>query len=125
MAGGMLAATLRDFGRYGLLMMNEGKAKNRQLVSSEWVHDATTADRESVAYGNLYEDYPLGYGYQWWLFPGGRFEGQGVYGQFVFVAPEDRVVIIKLSYWPEAWVDDMEFESYAFFDAVIDALNGI
>ena len=124
LSGGMLAATLRDYGRYGLLMMNEGRAGDRQVISAEWVQEATTPDREAVAYGNLYEGYPLGYGYQWWLFPNGRFEGQGVYGQFIYVAPAADVVIIKLSHWPEAWVDDAELESYAFFDAAIDALRG-
>jgi CubicO group peptidase (beta-lactamase class C family) len=125
LAGGMLAASLRDYGRYGLLMMRGGKSGDRQIVSPEWVTEATTPDREAVDYGNLYEGYPLGYGYQWWLFPNGRFEGQGVYGQFVYVAPEDDVVIIKLSYWPDAWVEELEYESYAFFEAAIAALNDI
>lgn len=125
MAGGMLAASLRDYGRFGLLMMNGGRAGNRQIISSNWVQEATTADRDAVAYGSLYEDYPLGYGYQWWLFPDGRFEGQGIYGQLIFVAPDEGVVIVKLSAWPEAWVDEMEFESYTFFDAVINALAEI
>ena len=125
LSGGMLAATLRDYGRYGLLMMNGGRAGDRQVISAEWVREATTPDRDAVAYGNLYEDYPLGYGYQWWLFPNGRFEGQGVYGQFIYVAPEDDVVIIKLSHWPDAWVDEAELESYAFFDAAIEALDNL
>jgi hypothetical protein len=122
MSGGMLAASLRDYGRFGLLMLNEGKAGERQIVSPGWVQEATTPDRAAVDYGVLYEDYPLGYGYQWWLFPGGNFEAQGVYGQLIFVAPKDDVVIVKLSAWPEAWVDDLEAESYAFFEAVIAAL---
>lgn len=123
MSGGGLNATLRDYGRFGLMMARGGKANGRQLVSREWVQAATTADREAVRYGNLYEDYPLGYGYQWWLFDNGHFEAQGVYGQFIYVAPQDEVVIVKLSDWPEAWVDELEFESYAFFDAVIGALE--
>ena len=123
MAGGMLGASLRDYGRFGLLMLNGGKLNGKQLVSEEWVKAATTADREAVDYGNLYVDYPLGYGYQWWLLPNGHFEAQGIYGQLVYVAPEDAVVIVKLSYWPEPLVDSMEFESYAFFNAVIAALK--
>jgi len=122
MAGGMLAASLRDYGRYGLMMSNGGRLNGKQHVSEEWVQAATTADREAVDYGNLYEDYPLGYGYQWWLLPNGHFEAQGVYGQLVYVAPEEDVVIVKLSYWPDAWVDSMEYESYTFFNAVIEAL---
>lgn len=121
-AGGLLA-TLRDFGRFGLLFANGGKANGKQLVSPEWIAAATTPDRPAIQYGHLYEDYPLGYGYQWWLFDNGRFEAQGVYGQLIYVAPAEHVVIVKLSYWPDAWVDDMEAESYAFFQAVIDALR--
>jgi CubicO group peptidase (beta-lactamase class C family) len=123
MAGGMLAAALRDYGRYGLMMLNGGKSGGKQIVSADWVSAATTADRDAVDYGNLYEGYSFGYGYQWWLFPNGRFEAQGIYGQFVYVAPQDDVVIVKLSYWPEPWVDEMELESYAFFDAVLAALR--
>jgi len=123
MSGGMLEAALRDYGRFGLLIMNGGKAGDRQLVPADWVRAATSAGSDAVSYGKLYEGYPLGYGYQWWLFPDGNFEAQGIFGQLIFVAPAERVVIVKLSAWPEAWVDDMEFESYAFFDAVVDALR--
>jgi len=125
MAGGLLVASLRDFGRLGLLMMNKGKVGGRQIISADWVRDATTADRDAIAYGNLYENYPLGYGYHWWLLPGGRYEGQGIFGQLLYVAPDAGVVIVKLSAWPDPWVDDMEFESYAFFEAVIDVLGDL
>jgi len=122
MAGGMLAASLRDYGRFGLMMSNRGKLDGVQHVSKKWVRAATRADRDAVDYGNLYEGYPMGYGYQWWLFPSGKFEAQGIYGQFIYIAPKDDVVIIKLSYWPQPWIVPLEIESYAFFNAVIDAL---
>ena len=123
MSGGGLLATLRDYGRFGLILADGGRANGRQLISSQWIRAATTPDRAPIQFGNLYPDYPLGYGYQWWLFPDGRFEAQGVYGQLIFVAPAERVVIVKLSYWPEAWVEALEAESYAFFEAAIDALR--
>lgn len=123
MSGGGLTAALRDYGRFGLMMARGGMANGRRLISGDWVRAATTADRAAIRYGKLYEDYPLGYGYQWWLFEDGRFEAQGIYGQLIYVAPEDDVVIVKLSNWPDAWVDELEFESYAFFDAVIEALR--
>jgi hypothetical protein len=123
MAGGMLAASLRDYGRFGLLMSNGGRSNGKQIVAADWVAAATTAAGDAVAYANLYEGYASGYGYQWWLFPNGHFEAQGIYGQLVYVAPEEGVVIVKLSYWPEPWIVEMELESYAFFNAVIDALE--
>ena len=51
---GVLGAALRDYGRYGLMMANGGRSNGRQVVSSDWVADATTADRQAVEYGNLY-----------------------------------------------------------------------
>jgi CubicO group peptidase (beta-lactamase class C family) len=104
------------------MMLNRGKSNGEQHVSKKWVRAATKPDREAIAYGNLYEGYPLGYGYQWWLFPGGQFEAQGIYGQFIYVAPKDDVVIVKLSYWDEPWLVPLEIETYAFFNAVIAAL---
>ena len=59
-----------------------------------------------------------------WLFPDGRFEAQGLFGQLIYIAPDQNVVIVKLSAWPEGVVDEMEFESYAFFEAAISALEG-
>ena len=123
MAGGMLAASLRDFGRYGLLMLNKGKAGARQVISENWIEEATTPDSAAIDYGALYDGYPLGYGYQWWLFPDGRFEAQGLFGQLIYIAPDENVVIVKLSAWPEGVVEEMEFESYVFFEAVINALK--
>ena len=123
LSGGGLNATLRDYGRFGLMMAHGGKANGRQLISQDWVKAATTADRDAIQYGNLYEGYPLGYGYQWWLFENGRFEAEGIYGQLIYIAPEADVVIVKLSNWPDSWVDELEFESYAFFDAVVEALK--
>ncbi len=123
MAGGMLAASLRDFGRYGLLMLSKGKAGARQVISENWIEEATTPDSAAVDYGALYDGYPLGYGYQWWLFPDGRFEAQGLFGQLIYIAPDENVVVVKLSAWPEGVVEEMEFESYVFFEAVINALK--
>jgi len=120
---GDFMATLRDYGRFGLLLLNNGQANGKQLLSKNWVQEATKPDRDPIQYGKLYPNYPLGYGYQWWLFPNGRFEAQGVYGQMIYVAPDADVVIVKLSHWPEAWVDVLEKECYVFFDAITEYLE--
>ncbi|MCW5560121.1 MAG: serine hydrolase, partial [Verrucomicrobiae bacterium] len=117
------SATLRDYGRFGLLALHQGKANGRQIVSPEWFREATSPQHPAVGFGKLYEGYPLGYGYCWWLRPNGDFTGQGAFGQFVYVAPRAHAVIVKQSHWPEEWVDDMEMESLAVFDAIIDALG--
>lgn len=125
MAGAALAATLRDYGRFGQMILAGGEADGRRLVSSDWLDAATTADREAIQYGNIDEDNSIGYGYQWWLIEDGRFEAQGIYGQFIHVVPHENVVIVKLSYWADPWVDSIETECRAFFNAVIEATRSL
>src|SRR5438876_422877 len=87
--------TLRDYGRFGLLMVN-GNANGHRVVSAEWIKSATVPSRPPLQFGKLYENYPLGYGYGWWLFENGRYEAVGMFGQFVYIAPKENVVIVKL-----------------------------
>ena len=125
MAFGGLNVTLRDYGRFGLLMAYEGEWQGRRLLPEGWVERATVPRSLQVQHGKLYPDYPLGYGYQWWCFPGpGRaFTGQGVYGQLLMVDPSLDLVVVKTSAWPVAWDDAKEKESYAFFEAVRERLR--
>jgi CubicO group peptidase (beta-lactamase class C family) len=57
-------STCRDLARFGVLMLNNGKWGDRQVVSSDWVHAAT---------GQASTKLNAGYGYLWWLNrPGGH-----------------------------------------------------
>ncbi|MGE3313145.1 MAG: serine hydrolase domain-containing protein [Limisphaerales bacterium] len=117
------AASLRDYGRFGLLALHRGRLNGRQLVSEKWFAEATSPQHPAVGFGKLYPDYPLAYGYCWWILPNGDFTGQGAFGHFVYVAPRANVVIVKHSHWPKEWVDEMEMETAVFFDAVVAALG--
>jgi CubicO group peptidase (beta-lactamase class C family) len=125
MAFGGLNVTLRDYGRFGLLMAREGRVGGKQLLPAGWVERATVPRSAQVMHGKLYPDYAMGYGYQWWCFPppGRAFTGQGVFGQLLMVDPELDLVVVKTSAWPVAWDDAKEAESYAFFDAVRDQVK--
>jgi CubicO group peptidase (beta-lactamase class C family) len=89
-----LNATLRDYGRFGLLLANDGMVEGREVVPAAWVRTATTAAHEQLAAGRM----PglFGYGYQTWILPGARrqFALRGVRGQFVFVDATARVVLV-------------------------------
>ncbi len=116
--GGMgLNARLRDYARFGLL-------HTRQLpgiLRPNWVTEATTPSDASVEHYKLYEGSPLGYQYQWWSFPNGAFEAQGIHGQFVYVNRDEDLVVAQNSAWPEAWVFRSELEFYALMEAIEDA----
>jgi CubicO group peptidase (beta-lactamase class C family) len=86
-------AVLRDYGRLGLMVLEGGRANGRQVISADWLKQATVP---TVA------DQPgLGYGYQWWTVPGTHaYMAMGLQGQYIFIDPETRTVVVKLSYFP-------------------------
>ncbi len=97
-----LAATLRDYARFGRLFLNEGRRADRQVVPAAWVEASVrpgvTAMAPDAAFGAGF-----GYGYQWWVPDGdeGDFLAMGIWGQFVYVHPVHRVVIVKTSTDPD------------------------
>ncbi len=123
-----LGATLRDYARFGLFMSQMGAWQGRQLLPRSWIEAATSPDSPQVQPGKLYPGYPLGYQYQWWVLPAAMgelrgFEGQGIYGQFLYVNPTEDVVIVVTSVWPKPWDEALERETYAVFDAFLKALK--
>ena len=118
-----LNATLRDFGRFGLMFLNHGKWNGRQIVPADWVERATTPDGPQVQPGKLIKGSQLGYGYQWWTFPDGAYAAEGIYFQFIFVDPKEDLVIVKTGACDRAWDATFEGQTYAAFRAVAASLR--
>jgi CubicO group peptidase (beta-lactamase class C family) len=129
LAFGGLNAALRDYARFGLLYLNQGRNfRGHQLVSSAWVAASVTPDAPHLLPGrdNPNSSWPMGYGYQWWIpeNPEGDYTAIGIYGQFIYVHPVHNVVIAKTS----AYIDynnsgdEMEFESMEVFRAIARGL---
>jgi CubicO group peptidase (beta-lactamase class C family) len=89
-------ATLRDYGRLGVLLANDGAAGEKQIVPKDYLLDATDWRRQPEAFTPRKATAYFGYGYQFWLFPGEkrRFALLGVYGQSIFVDPELKLVMV-------------------------------
>jgi CubicO group peptidase (beta-lactamase class C family) len=84
-------ARARDFARFGMLFAKEGNWNGRQLISREWVEESTRPDKST--------DPSQDYQYFWWVnTPDGKnhFSAQGNYGQYIYVAPEKDLVIVRL-----------------------------
>jgi CubicO group peptidase (beta-lactamase class C family) len=99
-----IQATLRDFGRFGLMFLHRGKIGSKQIVPEHWIDEATNPQSPQVGYGqlwpNLVPDAPTGYGYQWWIPAGGDghpFTAWGLCYQFIYVSPRYNMVIVKTS----------------------------
>ena len=93
---GNFNATLRDYGRLGMLLANDGAAGGKQIVPKDYLLDATDWRRQPPAFQPRKATPYYGYGYQFWPFPGEkrRFALLGVYGQSIFVDPELKLVMV-------------------------------
>jgi CubicO group peptidase (beta-lactamase class C family) len=93
---GSFNATLRDYGRLGMLLANDGAVGARQVVPKEYLMEATDWHRHPQAFAPRRATPFFGYGYQFWIFPGEkrRFALLGVYGQSIFVDPELKLVMV-------------------------------
>lgn len=108
-SGAGFNATLRDFGRFGQMVLNGGEANGHRIVSVEWVRESTRPTAPAST--------GPGYGYQWWMATGSQaFQAIGLQGQFIYIDPATRTVIVKLSYFPPTDTK-ASAEAAAFFAA--------
>jgi CubicO group peptidase (beta-lactamase class C family) len=93
---GNFNATLRDYGRLGMMLANDGVVGGKQIVPKDYLLDATDWHRQPPAFQPRKATPYFGYGYQFWPFPGEkrRFALLGVYGQSIFVDPELKLVMV-------------------------------
>ena len=90
--GGGVWASTRDHARYGYLMLQRGKWKDKQLLSDRWITLATTPVAIRPVYGFL-----------WWLntalkqYPAATprsFFALGAGGNVIWMDPEDDMVVV-------------------------------
>lgn len=82
-------ARARDFAKIGRLYLNKGKWNGRQIVSEKWVSESTTIDTTN---GGVNE-----YKYQWWLpTTTGDFMAEGILGQYIYVNPSKKLIIVRM-----------------------------
>ncbi len=98
--GSGLSATLRDYGRFGLFLMNGGVAGGEKILPDGWVRDAGS--------GKTIGGKIVDYGYMIWPFSAnsgaanqGAFQALGIYGQHIYVNPKEQVVIVVWSAQPK------------------------
>ncbi len=114
-SGGGLFIDTEDLARFGLLHLNQGKWKNQQLLSRQWIAQASHA---SPANEN--------YGYMWWLNPNGSnprmkaisknaFYAAGFGGNYIIIEPDhDLVIVVR-------WLEPSQ--SNQFVSLLMDAIH--
>ena len=97
--GAGLAATARDHARFGLMFLNQGKSNGNQVVSADWVKEATVPSEGNEPAG---PEEKLGYQYQWWTFPeSDAYSALGLFHQYIYVDPANNLVIMKATASPD------------------------
>jgi CubicO group peptidase (beta-lactamase class C family) len=86
-----LRVRTEDVARFGQLYLQKGEWQGRRLLPADWVEAATA--RQVSNGSNPQSDWEQGYGYQFWRCRHGLYRGDGAFGQFCIVMPEQDAVI--------------------------------
>jgi CubicO group peptidase (beta-lactamase class C family) len=97
--GGGFNATLRDYGRFGILLANDGMREGIQIIPKDFLLAATDATRQPQAFRPRSATPNMGYGYQTWILPlkERTFALQGIHGQHIVVQPKSGIVMVQTS----------------------------
>jgi CubicO group peptidase (beta-lactamase class C family) len=86
-----LSLKTEDIAKFGQLYLADGVWKGRRLLPESWVAEATAAQVPNGDDPN--SDWAQGYGYQFWRCRHGAYRGDGAFGQYCVVLPEQDAVI--------------------------------
>ena len=127
-----VSARLRDFGRFGQLVLEDGEAfSGRRVLPPGWRDLAGQPDSAPTAFGRLMP----GSARRDTATTGGRcrarrrgvhtgaFLAMGAFGQRIYVNPAEQVVIAIQSAWRQPHDSDAEAETVAMIRAAVRALR--
>lgn len=109
--GSGLSATLRDYARFGLFLLEEGVVGDEQVLPDAWMAEAGTP---KTINGEVVE-----YGYMLWPLHNNSYAAIGIFGQFVFVDPDKDLVVAMWSAQSKP-VDRHGLDEYVFLEALSD-----
>lgn len=95
-----LHLTTEDIARFGQCLLQQGRWEGEQVIPEAWVQEAT---RAHVPPGQdaATNDWANGYGYQFWMCRHGAYRGDGAFGQFCVVMPQQQAVLAITAYVSE------------------------
>ena len=105
--GGM-NSTLRDAARFALMIKNEGKVNNKQLIPSAWINSALNIDEKLKSHMTTNPKYVEesweAYHNMWWILDSekGEFCATGIHGQVIYINRSKNTVMVWFSNQPGA-----------------------
>ncbi len=97
--GNGLSCRTEDMLKLAVLHLQQGQWGGRQILSPDWVRQATQAKvaapdgPDALHLDPAGPGWPRGYGYQWWTGPAGASYASGLFGQYAIVLPRHDAAI--------------------------------
>lgn len=120
-SGSGMHATMRDYARFGQFVLDGGRIGGETLLPEGWTGEAGSPF--------LIGETLIPYGYMWWIpvldDPAlkGSFQAEGIYGQYIHINPQKRLVVVVLSARSKpSYRQRLEINDDAFFAALARAL---
>ena len=111
-----LRVKTEDIAKFGQLYLQQGQWNGQQVLPADWVKMATS---KQVSNGsNPNSDWNQGYGFQFWRCRHNAYRGDGAFGQYCIVLPDQEVVIAITS-----GVRDMQAILNVLWDKLLPALK--
>jgi hypothetical protein len=86
-----LSIRTADIARFGQMYLQKGVWQGQQLLPQSWVEAASQPQIDNPREPNI--DWRQGYGYQFWRCRHGAYRGDGAFGQYCIVMPEQDAVL--------------------------------
>jgi CubicO group peptidase (beta-lactamase class C family) len=94
-----LSIQTEGLAKFGQLYLQKGQWNSRQLIPAKWVEEATTFKiqqpaKPSPKHAKNQDDWQQGYCYQFWRCQHNAVRGDGAFGQFTVMMPDQDAVVI-------------------------------
>ncbi|NQT27131.1 serine hydrolase [candidate division KSB1 bacterium] len=94
-----LSVKTADIAKLGQLYLQKGMWNSQRLLPESWVEAASS--RQTSNGSNPESDWEQGYGYQFWMCRHNLYRGDGAFGQYCIVMPEQDAVVAITSGVPD------------------------
>lgn len=116
LGGWGLSVRTEDIARFGQLYLQKGMWGGKRILPESWVEEATS---KQVSNGFSPEsDWDQGYGYQFWRCRHNAYRGDGAFGQYCIVMPDQDAVLAITS-----GVSDMQAVMNLVWDILLPAMG--
>ncbi len=97
-----------DLAKLGLLYLNKGNWKGKQILPEEWVEEATSLKIQqnpnmTQARRDSSNDAVQGYCWQFWRAKNNSYMSNGAFGQFILIMPEKDAIVVFTAESSDMW----------------------